>query len=48
MARPAAKDLTERELEVMHLFWRYGEQTAAEARETGALQTLLIKEGFQV
>ena len=33
MARPAAKDLTERELEVMHLFWRYGEQTAAEARD---------------
>jgi BlaI family transcriptional regulator, penicillinase repressor len=33
MARPAAKDLTERELEVMHLFWRHGEQTAAEARD---------------
>jgi predicted transcriptional regulator len=32
MARPAAKDLTERELEVMHVFWRHGEQTAAEAR----------------
>jgi predicted transcriptional regulator len=33
MARPAAKDLTERELEVMHVYWRYGEQTAAEARD---------------
>lgn len=32
MARPAAHDLTERELEVMHIFWRHGEQTAAEAR----------------
>src|SRR5439155_222798 len=33
MARPAAKDLTERELEVMHVFWRRGEATAAEARD---------------
>jgi predicted transcriptional regulator len=33
MARPAAKDLTERELEVMHVFWRHGEATAAEARD---------------
>jgi predicted transcriptional regulator len=33
MARPAAQDLTERELEVMHVFWRHGEQTAAAARE---------------
>lgn len=33
MARPAASDLTERELEVMHVFWRHGEQTAAEARD---------------
>jgi predicted transcriptional regulator len=33
MARPAAKDLTERELEVMHVFWRHGEQTAVEARD---------------
>ena len=31
MARPPAKDLTERELEVMHVFWRHGEATAAEA-----------------
>jgi BlaI family penicillinase repressor len=33
MGRPPAKDLTERELEVMHLFWKHGEATAAEARE---------------
>jgi BlaI family penicillinase repressor len=33
LARPAAKDLTERELEMMHVFWRHGEQTAAEARD---------------
>ena len=40
MARPPAKDLTERELEVMHGFWEAGgEMTVAEARarlaETG-------------
>ena len=33
MARPPAKDLTERELEVMHVFWRQGEATAAEVRD---------------
>jgi predicted transcriptional regulator len=33
MARPAAKDLTDRELEVMHVFWRHGELTAAAARD---------------
>ncbi|WP_165073238.1 BlaI/MecI/CopY family transcriptional regulator [Paludisphaera rhizosphaerae] len=33
MARPPAKDLTERELEVMHVFWSRGEATAAEARD---------------
>lgn len=32
MGRPPAKDLTERELEVMHVFWRHGEATAATAR----------------
>ncbi len=32
MARPPARDLTERELEVMHVFWRESEATAAEAR----------------
>jgi predicted transcriptional regulator len=33
MARPAARDLTDRELEVMHVFWRCREATAAEARD---------------
>ena len=33
MGRPPAKDLTERELEVMHDFSRHGEATAALARE---------------
>ncbi|MGQ0635885.1 MAG: BlaI/MecI/CopY family transcriptional regulator [Planctomycetaceae bacterium] len=33
MARPRASELTERELEVMHVFWQSGEQTVAEARE---------------
>ena len=33
MGRPPAKDLTERELEVMHDFWREVRATAAEARE---------------
>jgi len=33
MGRPPAKGLTERELEVMHVFWSRGEATAAEARD---------------
>src|SRR5262245_21335242 len=33
MPRPKAKELTERELEVMHAFWRKGETTAVEIRE---------------
>ncbi len=33
MARPAAKELTERELQVMQLFWKDGEMTAAAARD---------------
>lgn len=33
MARPKAKELTERELEVMHVFWEHGELTIAEAQE---------------
>jgi predicted transcriptional regulator len=32
VARPAAKELTERELEVMHVFWKSGTLTAAEVR----------------
>jgi len=39
MARPKAKELTERELEVMHAFWRAGETTAAQVRDA------LAKEG---
>ncbi len=33
MARPPAKELTDRELEIMHVFWRRGPSTAAEVRD---------------
>lgn len=33
MGRPAAKELTERELEVMHQFWEHGIATAQEVRD---------------
>ncbi len=33
MARPRAKELTERELEVMHVFWNQEASTVAEARD---------------
>jgi predicted transcriptional regulator len=33
MGRPPAKELTERELEVMHSFWDRGEMTAQAARD---------------
>jgi predicted transcriptional regulator len=33
MARPKASELTERELEVMHVFWNRGEQTVAAIRD---------------
>lgn len=33
MARPPARELTERELEVMHVFWSRGELTAGDARD---------------
>ena len=33
MSRPATKELTERELEVMHVFWKRGEMTAVVARD---------------
>lgn len=33
MSRPVSKELTERELEVMHTFWDGGEMTAIEARD---------------
>ena len=32
MARPTTKELTQRELEVMHVFWTGGQSTAAEIR----------------
>ncbi|MCG8648647.1 MAG: BlaI/MecI/CopY family transcriptional regulator [Pirellulales bacterium] len=33
MVRPSAKELTERELEVMHVFWESDEITATQARD---------------
>jgi predicted transcriptional regulator len=33
MARPRAKELTERELEIMHVFWSCGEATVADVRD---------------
>ena len=33
MVRPRARDLTERELEVMHVFWKVGGATAADVRD---------------
>jgi predicted transcriptional regulator len=33
MVRPTAKELTQRELEVMHVFWARGQSTAAEIRD---------------
>jgi len=38
MVRPAAKELTERELQVMHVFWKHGELSASEARDRLAKQ----------
>ena len=40
MGRPPAKELTERELEVMQVFWKHGEATAAEVRDYLAAQGL--------
>lgn len=42
MNRPAKQGLTERELEVMHAFWKHGEITAAEARDRLAKQNVDI------
>lgn len=33
MARPPAKQLTDRELQIMHHFWRHGSATAQEVRD---------------
>ena len=38
MGRPKAKELTERELEIMHHFWEEGEMTAADVRDRLAEQ----------
>lgn len=38
MVRPKAKELTKRELEVMHVFWADGEQTVAQVRDRLAAQ----------
>jgi predicted transcriptional regulator len=32
MARPPVRELTDRELEVMHVYWKHGELTAADVR----------------
>jgi predicted transcriptional regulator len=40
MVRPPAKELTERELEVMHVFWKQGELSASQARDQLAKQGL--------
>jgi BlaI family penicillinase repressor len=40
MARPPAKELTERELEIMHVFWNRGESTVAEVRDVLAADGL--------
>ncbi len=38
MARPRAKELTQRELEIMHVFWEQGQLTVAAARDALAAQ----------
>ncbi len=40
MGRPPAKELTERELEVMQVFWKHEQATAAEARDILAAEGL--------
>ncbi len=40
MARPAARELTERELEIMHVFWDRGESTVADVRDAMAASGL--------
>ncbi len=40
MARPPARELTERELEVMHVFWNRGESTVADVRDALAAEGL--------
>lgn len=33
MARPKAQELTQRELEIMHVFWEQGDMTVADVRQ---------------
>lgn len=40
MGRPPAKELTERELEIMQAFWKHGEATATEVRDKLAAEGL--------
>lgn len=40
MPRPASKELTERELEVMHVYWNHRDLTATEVRDHLATQGL--------
>ena len=40
MGRPPARELTERELEVMQAFWKHGEATAGELRDLLAAEGL--------
>jgi BlaI family penicillinase repressor len=40
MGRPPARELTERELEIMHVFWNRGESTVAEVRDVLAADGL--------
>ncbi len=40
MGRPPAKELTERELEIMQAFWKNGEATATEVRDQLAAEGL--------
>jgi len=40
MGRPPARELTERELEVMHVLWTRGESTVAEVRDALAAEGL--------
>ena len=42
MNRPASKELTERELELMHVFWENGSMTASQARER------LVQKGVKI
>src|SRR4051812_15644708 len=38
MARPPARELTDRELQIMHHYWRHGPATAQEVRDRLAAQ----------